>query len=85
MMAEETRNFGEGFVHSSIIFEERTTLENHSNCSDEPTPYSAPKQYVDLDARNQGFATSTQNLYESFHKEELEGEEAFKASQGGSV
>jgi hypothetical protein len=42
MMAEETRNFGEGIVHSSIIFEERKTLENRSNCSDEPTPYSAP-------------------------------------------
>ena len=68
MMAEETRNFGEGFVHSSVIFEERTTLENNSIGSDEPVPYSAPQHYVDRETHKH-YATSTQNLYESFHRD----------------
>ncbi len=43
MNAEETRNFGRGVIHNSVISEKRTTLENQSDYSDEePKPYVAP-------------------------------------------
>jgi hypothetical protein len=43
MNAEETRNFGRGIANVSAISEKRTTLENQSDYSDEPKPYTAPR------------------------------------------
>lgn len=69
MLQEETQNFGEGIVHSSIIFDEPNGFDQRSiQCSenDEPEPQAVPQQYIE---RNRTGYTP-RGLYESFHHEE---------------